>query len=78
MFKILELVMFSENLEDVYLYVYEIIKIIIYVDNLYIVLYDENINWLSFLYCVDEYNNNVKLCLFVKGYSELVLSIEKC
>ncbi|MEJ6531940.1 bifunctional diguanylate cyclase/phosphodiesterase [Pseudoalteromonas lipolytica] len=78
LFKISELATLSENLEDVYLHVHEIIKTITYADNLYIALYDENTNWLSFPYCVDEYNNNAKPRPFAKGYSELVLSTEKC
>ena len=76
LFKISELATLSENLEDVYLHVHEIIKTITYADNLYIALYDENTNWLSFPYCVDEYNNNAKPRPFAKGYSELVLSTE--
>ncbi|MEZ7277182.1 diguanylate cyclase domain-containing protein [Pseudoalteromonas sp. 68 DY56-GL68] len=78
LFKISELATLSKNVEDVYAHVHEIIKTITYADNLYIALYDQTSNWLSFPYCVDEFNDNAKPRPFAKGYSELVLSTEKC
>ena len=78
LFKISELATLSKNVEDVYAHVHEIIKTITYADNLYIALYDQTTNWLSFPYCVDEFNDNAKPRPFAKGYSELVLSTEKC
>ncbi len=78
LFKISELATLSENLDDVYQHVHEIIKTITYADNLYIALYDEKKHWLSFPYCVDEFNNNAKPRPFAKGFSELVLSTEQC
>ena len=78
LFKISELATQSKNLDDVYLHVHNIIKTITYADNLYIALYDQKSHWLSFPYCVDEFNDNGKPRPFAKGYSELVLSTEKC
>ncbi|QMW14876.1 diguanylate cyclase [Pseudoalteromonas sp. MT33b] len=78
LFKISELATLSENLEDVYQHVHKIIKTITYADNLYIALYDQQSHWLSFPYCVDEYSDNAEPRPFAKGYSELVLSTEKC
>ncbi|WP_404342305.1 diguanylate cyclase domain-containing protein [Pseudoalteromonas mariniglutinosa] len=77
LFKISELATQSKNLDDVYVKVHEIIKTITYADNLYIALYDRESNWLSFPYCIDEFNDNAIPRPFAKGYSELVLSTEQ-
>lgn len=77
LFKLSELATQSKYLDDVYVQVHEIIKTITYAENLYIALYDKETGWLTFPYCVDEFQQNTQPRPFAKGFSELVLSTEK-
>jgi len=77
LFKISELATQSKHIEEVYQQVHEIIKSITYADNLYIALHDRESGWLSFPYCIDEFNHNTQPRPFAKGYSELVISTEQ-
>jgi len=74
LFEISELATQSKNLDDFYFQIHQIIKSITYAENLYICLYDQKDNKLSFPYWVDSIMGNYHERSFSQGYSEYVIS----
>ncbi|WP_042146644.1 MULTISPECIES: diguanylate cyclase domain-containing protein [unclassified Pseudoalteromonas] len=74
LFKISELATQSKDLDDFYYQIHEIMKSITYAENLYICLYDQKENMLSFPYWVDSIAGNFEKRSFAMGYSEYVIS----
>jgi len=74
LFKISELATQSKDLDDFYFQIHQIIKSITYAENLYICLYNQKDNKLSFPYWVDSIAGNFKERNFAQGYSEYVIS----
>jgi len=73
LFKISELATQCKDLDDFYFQIHEIMKSITYAENLYICLYDQKENKLSFPYWVDSIKGNYHERNFAQGYSEYVI-----
>lgn len=76
LYKISELATQFIDIDDVYQQVHRIIRSITFADNLYIALHDQEKDWLSFPYCVDQVGTYAPRP-FAKGYSELAIRTER-
>jgi len=72
-FKISETTHFTQNLEQLYRSIHQIIGELMFANNFYIALYDKVHEMLSFPYFVDEYNNPPEPRKLSKGLTEYVI-----